>query len=141
MDCVTTVYGQGGDCANGSGLGNFASYTFAGYWVPVSHSVCGYTWISLAKDGVKHPNADYWSFKTATFSYAGCGLDPDQPCDCVNGGCVPATTYNTPGVYANLAACQSGCAQNSPCTGECVDPTEIAGLRQALNNLQSKFCR
>jgi hypothetical protein len=61
--------------------------------------------------------------------------------DCVNGGCVPKTTYNTPGVFENLTACQSGCAQNSTCTGECVDPAEIAGLRQALNNLQSKFCR
>jgi hypothetical protein len=65
----------------------------------------------------------------------------EEPCDCVNGGCVPKTTYNTPGVFASLAACQSGCAQNSTCTGECVDPAEIAGLRQALNNLQSKFCR
>jgi hypothetical protein len=66
---------------------------------------------------------------------------PDAPHDCVNGNCLPKSTYNTPGVFANLAACQSGCAQNSNCTGECVDPAEIAGLRQALNNLQSKFCR
>jgi hypothetical protein len=67
--------------------------------------------------------------------------NPDQPCDCVNGGCVPKTTYNTPGVFATLAACESGCAKNSNCTGECVDPAEIAAHRQALNNLQSKFCR
>ncbi len=62
------------------------------------------------------------------------------PCDCVNGGCVPKTTYNTPGVFPSLAACQSGCAKNSNCTGECVDPSEIAALGQALNTLQSKFC-
>jgi hypothetical protein len=62
-------------------------------------------------------------------------------CDCVNGGCVPQTTYNTPGVFANLAACQSGCAKNSNCTGECVDPVEIAALKQAVNTLQSKICK
>jgi hypothetical protein len=80
-------------------------------------------------------------YSLPTVYLVNCGLNPNQPCDCINGGCVPATTYSTPGVFANLAACQSGCAQNSPCTGECVDPAEIAGLRQALNNLQSKFCR
>jgi hypothetical protein len=68
-------------------------------------------------------------------------LNPNQPCDCVNGGCVAKTTYNTPGVFPTLAACISGCAKNSDCTGECVDPAEIAAHRQALNTLQSKFCR
>jgi hypothetical protein len=77
---------------------------------------------------------------TSIESYNCTGIDPDQPCDCVNGGCVPKTTYNTPGVFPNLAACQSGCAKNSNCTGECVDPAEIAALQQAVNNLQSKIC-
>ena len=63
------------------------------------------------------------------------------PYDCLNGGCIPQNMYNTPGVFPSLAACQSGCAKNSNCTGECVDPAEIAAHRQALNNLQSKFCR
>ncbi len=69
------------------------------------------------------------------------GYDPDPPCDCINGGCVPKTTYGTPGVFPNIAACEAGCAKNSNCTGECVDPAEIAAHRQALNTLQSKFCR
>ena len=60
--------------------------------------------------------------------------------DCVNGGCVPKVTYNTPGVFETLAACQSGCAQNSTCTGECVDPAEIAAHQQAINNLKAKIC-
>jgi hypothetical protein len=63
------------------------------------------------------------------------------PCDCVNGGCVPKTLYGTPGVFANLAACQGGCAKNSNCMGECVDPAEIAALKQAVNTLQSKICK
>ena len=67
-------------------------------------------------------------------------ISPDQKYDCVNGGCVPKTTYNTPGVFASLAACQSGCATNSNCLGECVEATELAALQQAANALQSKFC-
>ena len=76
-----------------------------------------------------------------TFYRKGCSIDPDTPCDCVNGGCVPKTIYNTPGVFPSLSACESGCAKNSNCTGECVDPAEIAALGQSLNTLQSKFCR
>lgn len=64
----------------------------------------------------------------------------NQPHDCINGGCVPKTTYNTPGVYANLAACQSGCAKNSPCNGECVGAAEIAALQQAVGNIKNRIC-
>jgi hypothetical protein len=71
--------------------------------------------------------------------------DPPPPqgtsYDCVNGGCVPKTTYKTPGKYATLAACQSGCAKDSNCTGECVSIAEIAALQQAANNLQARLCQ
>jgi hypothetical protein len=87
---------------------------------------------------------DYWMYQGETIISSvafGCrGIDLDQPCDCINGGCLPKTTYGTPGKYATLAACQSGCAKDSTCTGECIDPAEIAALRQAANQLQTKFC-
>jgi hypothetical protein len=67
-------------------------------------------------------------------------LDPTNPYDCVNGGCVPKITYNTPGVYASLAACESGCAKNSNCTGECISAEELAALQQAADNLRSRYC-
>lgn len=67
-------------------------------------------------------------------------VDNNKPCDCLNGSCIPATTYGTPGAFATLAACQSGCAKNSNCTGECVDPAEIAALQQAANNLRGRLC-
>jgi hypothetical protein len=68
------------------------------------------------------------------------GVTPEGKCDCVNGGCVPSATYNTPGKYANLAACESGCAKDSPCTGECVSTAEIAALQQAVSTVQSRLC-
>jgi hypothetical protein len=77
----------------------------------------------------------------STFTISPAGVDPDQKYDCLNGGCIPKTTYNTPGAFPSLATCQSGCAKNSNCTGECVSPEELAALQQAANTLQSKFCK
>jgi hypothetical protein len=72
----------------------------------------------------------------------GCCIDSalDGKCDCINGGCIPAVTYNTPGKYANLAACQSACAKDSPCTGECVSAADLANLQQAAGIVQSRLC-
>jgi hypothetical protein len=80
-----------------------------------------------------------WNSQPAYY-LKGCTVDPNQKCDCVNGGCVPATTYNTPGKYATLAACQAGCAKDSACAGECVSAAELAALEQAANNLKSRLC-
>jgi hypothetical protein len=91
-------------------------------------------------------------FKTAGFSRTqvdvgycvGCGTSPlsvNNPHDCINGACLPQITYNTPGKFATLAACQSGCAKNSSCTGECVSASEIAALQQAAANLKARYCQ
>ena len=69
-----------------------------------------------------------------------CG-DPANRHDCLNGRCIPRTTYNTPGKYRTLAACVGGCAKESPCDGECVSEAEITALQQAANNLKAKFCK
>jgi hypothetical protein len=71
----------------------------------------------------------------------GGGINNNQPHDCVNGGCVPKTTYNTPGKFGSLAACQGGCAKDSNCTGECVSSAEIAALQQAANKAQANCCK
>jgi hypothetical protein len=140
MACVVRVYGAGLNCTDGSSLGNFSSIDYAEGTTMQSVDTCGWASLRPIINGALQGANYAYHPAGLTVTLVGCGPTPDQPCDCVNGGCVPKTTYNTPGVYANLAACQAGCAQNSPCTGECVDPAEIAGLRQALNNLQSKFC-
>jgi hypothetical protein len=78
-----------------------------------------------------------WQLNSVTWT---ANVSSDQKYDCINGGCVPAITYDTPGFYANLAACQSGCAKNSTCKGECVEAAEIAALEQAVNNLKPRIC-
>jgi hypothetical protein len=68
-------------------------------------------------------------------------VSPNDPCDCINGACVPKATYNTPGKYANLAACKSGCAKDSACAGECIPSADIAALQQAANKAQANCCK
>jgi len=67
-------------------------------------------------------------------------IPPNQPFDCLNGGCIPKATYNTPGVFPSLAACQLGCAKNSNCAGECVSPAQMADLQSATANLIARYC-
>lgn len=59
--------------------------------------------------------------------------------DCLNGGCVKSTDYNTPGKYDNLADCQAGCSKDSPCNGVCVPSADIAALEQAINAAQARL--
>jgi hypothetical protein len=141
MACVVKIYGAGLNCTNGSSLGNFSTLDYPAGTTMVSVVTCGWPSLRPATNGViLGPNYAYHP-AGVTVTPVGCGPDPNQPCDCINGGCVPQTTYNTPGVFPTLAACQSGCAKNSNCTGECVDPAEIAALKQAVNTLQSKICK
>lgn len=66
---------------------------------------------------------------------------PLSPHDCINGSCIPQHQYGTPGQYPDLSTCQSGCASNSNCVGECVSPQQLAALQAAANNLKTKFCK
>jgi hypothetical protein len=66
---------------------------------------------------------------------------PLSPHDCINGSCIPQLQYSTPGQYPNLTACQSGCASNSNCVGECVSPQQLAALQAAADILKTKFCK
>jgi len=67
-------------------------------------------------------------------------LRDDQPYDCLNGECLPSVVYGTPGIFTSRGTCESGCAKNSDCTGECVSAEEIAALQQAANNLRGRLC-
>lgn len=140
MACQTLFTGEGGSCATGLGLGNLITYTLSGVWTMGSFSACGRSWVALYQNGVKHPNPDYLFFPpTATIQYINCGNAVGR-FDCLNGGCLSNATYNTPGKYATLTACQAGCAKDSNCTGECVSAEELAALQQAAGALQSRIC-
>jgi hypothetical protein len=89
-------------------------------------------------------NAAGW-YSAPSFYYKNCrGTPPPNPNvkhDCLNGNCIPAETYGTPGIYGNLASCEGGCAQNSPCEGECIPVAEIAALQQAVDRVRPRLCQ
>lgn len=144
MTCITTVYAQGGLCENGGPAGNWGTHVFQGRWSQTTVTSCGRQWVGLKdSNGDNHPNSNYYAFHPTgfTLTVSGCSVPGNEQFDCINGGCVPKTTYSTPGVFASLAACQSGCAKNSSCTGECISKSEIAALQAAANNLMSRYCK
>lgn len=130
------------NCANVAG----SVYICADDLVYVSSGgTCGGGYFYSASNGYNVGNASEISGSAtivACSNCAGCCTDPlpDGKCDCLNGGCVPQATYNTPGKYANLAACESGCGKDSPCNGECVSADEIAALQQAVATVQTRLC-
>jgi hypothetical protein len=137
MACTSIVTGAG-VAPNCTSRNNTTSQTFNGVATFESGTYGNCSGLWLAIDGVRL-GQPYFYYGDATVS-VNCPELNDNPCDCINGGCLPATTYKTPGKYANLAACLSGCAKDSNCMGECVSAAELGALSQAANQLQSKFC-
>ena len=106
----------------------------ADYWVPSQ---------TIHDGGVQY-RADYtvvyYNVPNGCQNFQPPPIPPNTRYDCLNGGCIPKTTYGTPGVFPSLAACQSGCATNSTCTGECVLAEELAALQQAANTVRPRLC-
>jgi hypothetical protein len=94
--------------------------------------------------GVNQDNGSVLSGNLKRVGLSNCadcnGIKPEEPYDCINGTCLPARTYQTPGRYQNIAECQSGCLRDSNCTGECIPVAEIARLEQGAQALTAKFC-
>jgi hypothetical protein len=140
--CITRIIGIGiNSCQDPKSNQTSYNLVYPGRWTLVPRPNCGGTVAPRSSGGTIHPDHNFSSVSSITYEGCNNGPDPEQPCDCVNGGCVPQMTYGTPGVFPNLAACQSGCAKNSNCTGECIDPAEIAALQQAAATLQAKICK
>lgn len=58
--------------------------------------------------------------------------------DCLNGACTPNFTYNTPGLYNSLSACEIACGTG--CSGKCVSNSDWAQIQGLSNQLKSRNC-
>lgn len=142
MACITRIKGTGvANCTTGASNNIQYDLTYPERWTLGQSPDCASGVLApISPAGEIHPNHRFSAIESIT--YEGCDAIPaNQKFDCLNGGCIPKTTHNTPGKYASLTACQSGCAKDSNCTGECVSVAELAALQQAASNLQSKFCK
>jgi len=58
--------------------------------------------------------------------------------DCINGACIPKTTYNTPGIYATLSDCEVACGTG--CSGKCISNADWAAIEGRSSQLKSINC-
>lgn len=78
-----------------------------------------------------------------------------QKFDCINGNCLDADKYTTPGIYQSLSDCQAVCANGGACASgkQCVDPTtfcppgqvcidqgEFGSIEALISQIGSEVC-
>ena len=121
MTCTTTVYGSGLNVNSCGSLGNYGNYTFNGRatFVPVTFSGCA--GLQLYLDGVNQ-GSEYIFYTDGHIVSTTC----QTTYDCLNGACVLAATYSTPGKYASLADCNLVCGGATCPNGQsCFDANNL----------------
>lgn len=75
-----------------------------------------------------------------TFTWQpGPGCQPPQiHYDCINGACLPKTSYGTPGIYPSLSACEIACGTG--CSGKCISNADWAQIEGLSSELKSTNC-
>ncbi|BAY10299.1 hypothetical protein [Calothrix sp. NIES-2098] len=101
------------NCAGASGSGYFCSESIT--YVPTGGG-CGGGYFVSPDLGFNSANASELSGTVEEVSCSFCpGCCTDPKYDCLNGSCVSASTYGTPGVFSSLSACESQCSANGNC--------------------------
>ncbi|MBD2197941.1 MULTISPECIES: hypothetical protein [Calothrix] len=75
-----------------------------------------------------------WGFRYGTAAWI---LDPFKY-DCINGACIPSSTYNTPGIYQSLSECEIACGTG--CNGKCISNAEWSKIEGLSSQLRNKNC-
>jgi hypothetical protein len=129
------------NCFGQSGNGYFCSEAMV--YEPIGGTCGGGAYVSR-DNGLNQSNASVRSGSLTEVGLSNCpnclGIRPDEPYDCINGTCLPARTYNTPGRFPNAGACGAGCLPDSSCKGKCIGADEIRSLQQRTQELRSRFC-
>jgi hypothetical protein len=91
-------------------------------------------------------NSSAWYHSIGSPVYVPDDNTENTPHDCINGVCVPAGVYSSPGKYATKAACQSACGSSPPpdyCPPNMVCiPTEKYSLIESLSiALENSACQ
>jgi hypothetical protein len=63
---------------------------------------------------------------------------PNIAHDCINGSCIPQSTYNTPGIYQSLSDCEVACGTG--CSGKCISNADWAQISGLASQLKNKNC-
>jgi len=104
MAQCTFVYGEGGDCSTGGGLGNFVNYKLEGTWTTGTVSACGHSWTGFFLNGVVHPDPNFiLNPATVVVTYGDCDESIPPPSIGTNAGnpIVARPSNSTPTYNAN----------------------------------------
>ncbi|MEH2263818.1 hypothetical protein [Nostoc sp.] len=91
--------------------------------------------IQVAYAGAAPIPAGYETRYDSGYYGSACDMPVPVKYDCINGACIAKDKYNTPGLYANLSACEEACGTG--CNGKCIsnsDWAQIEGLASQLKN-------
>jgi hypothetical protein len=129
--------------------GNNYNNSTAGYEndAPYLKSIGGKDYLYSACDNRDMLGGEEWvgisglaPIQSATFTKTdpNCGSQESIIYDCINGACIPKTTYNTPGLYQSLSECETACGTG--CSGKCISSSDWAQIEGLANKLKSKNC-
>lgn len=76
--------------------------------------------------------------RTFTKSDPNCGIPTPKKYDCINGACLEASQYNTPGIYQSLSDCEVNCGTG--CSGKCISNSDWAQIKGLSNQLKNRNC-
>ena len=60
------------------------------------------------------------------------------PHDCINGACIMASVYSTPGIYKTLEECEIACGTG--CSGKCISNSDWAQIQGLSSELKNRSC-
>lgn len=86
-------------------------------------------------------NMSTWCFSSSGCYIVSAVFTPSQApleYDCINGACLPKTTYNTPGLYPTLEECEVSCGAG--CSGKCISNSDWAKIEGLSSQLKNKNC-
>ena len=75
----------------------------------------------------------------STTPCTGCTIPNAVAHDCINGACIPASKYSTPGFYETIEDCEINCGTIG-CNGICIGRSDWAQIQGLASQLRSKEC-
>lgn len=85
---------------------------------------------------ISNPSAWYHSIGSPVY-VPGPG-EGEERYDCVNGSCVSAELYNSPGIYESLSACEQNCGPG--CGGVCISSSHWTKISSLAAMVKNKDC-
>lgn len=86
---------------------------------------------------ISNSNAWYHSIGSPVY-VPGPGEGGEERYDCINGSCVSAELYGSPGIYESLPACEQNCGPG--CGGVCISNADWAKISNLAAMIRNKDC-